>query len=82
MTPQLLYDIRTLCTGGQGVLVFPTRLHPLLSVLVQLGADVLPAGSAVRLGEVLLSELPGRLWDGKEGLLGALAALATHYTRE
>lgn len=28
------------------------------------------------LADALLAELPGRLWDGKESLLGALGALA------
>ncbi len=45
----------------------------------QLGGEVLPAPAVARLSGALLSELPGRLWDGKEGLLAALGALAKAY---
>jgi len=43
--------------------------------LAKTGADAL-APHAPALAAALLAELPGRLWDGKEALLDALAALA------
>ena len=45
-------------------------------VLAKSGAEALPP-HAPTLAAALLAELPGRLWDGKETLLEALAALAT-----
>lgn len=42
--------------------------------LTQLGGDLL-GSHAAQLAQALLSELPGRLWDGKESILDAVGAL-------
>ena len=46
-----------------------------VTALAKVGAEALPPHTPV-LASALLAELPGRLWDGKEALLEALAALA------
>jgi hypothetical protein len=46
-----------------------------LKQLAELGADA-AAPHAARLADALLAEASGRLWDGKEAVLSALAALA------
>lgn len=44
--------------------------------------NVAMQASAASLGNQLLSEVPGRIWDGKEKVLGALAALCKECTDE
>lgn len=46
-----------------------------VTALAKSGAEALPPHTPA-LASALLAELPGRLWDGKEALLEALAALA------
>ena len=46
-----------------------------VAALAKSGAEALPPHTPA-LATALLAELPGRLWDGKEALLEALAALA------
>ena len=48
--------------------------HSFMMMMMQLGGDVL-GPHASDLAVALLAEVPGRLWEGKESILGALGAL-------